>query len=141
MIECKHRAASAALNRCPKPRRAMSLTTLGAGLAIPGMVVGTPLFVTRGGASEGRGASDTFVLDRGGFDISIPAAGELTARDKVEIRNAVETLFDVKVEKVRTLIVRGRVRRMGRGWAKTQNWKKAMVHVKDGDTIDFFEGA
>lgn len=61
--------------------------------------------------------------------------------NKTEIRNAVETLFDVKVEKVRTLIVRGRVRRMGRGWAKTQNWKKAMVSVKDGDTIDFFEGA
>jgi len=61
--------------------------------------------------------------------------------NKAEIRNAVETLFDVKVEKVRTLIVRGRVRRMGRGWAKTQNWKKAMVSVRDGDTIDFFEGA
>ena len=61
--------------------------------------------------------------------------------NKTEIRNAVEELFDVKVEKVRTLIVRGRVRRMGRGWAKTQNWKKAMVSVKDGETIDFFEGA
>ena len=61
--------------------------------------------------------------------------------NKTEIRNAVEELFDVKVEKVRTLIVRGRVRRMGRGWAKTQNWKKAMVSVRDGDSIDFFEGA
>lgn len=61
--------------------------------------------------------------------------------NKAEIRNAVEELFDVKVLKVRTLIVRGRIRRMGRGWAKTQNWKKAMVSVKDGDTIDFFEGA
>ena len=61
--------------------------------------------------------------------------------NKTEIRNAVEELFDVKVLKVRTLIVRGRIRRMGRGWAKTQNWKKAMVSVKDGDTIDFFEGA
>lgn len=61
--------------------------------------------------------------------------------NKTEIRNAVEELFDVKVEKIRTLIVRGRVRRMGRGWAKTQNWKKAMVSVRDGDSIDFFEGA
>ena len=61
--------------------------------------------------------------------------------NKTQIRNAVEELFDVKVLKVRTLIVRGRVRRMGRGWAKTQNWKKAMVSVKDGDSIDFFEGA
>lgn len=65
------------------------------------------------------------------------------ARDanKAQIRSAVETLFDVKVTKVRTLIVRGNVRRMGRGWAKTQNWKKAMVSLRDGDTIDFFEGA
>lgn len=65
------------------------------------------------------------------------------ARDanKAQIRGAVETLFDVKVEKVRTLIVRGRVRRMGRGWAKTQNWKKAMVSLREGNSIDFFEGA
>lgn len=61
------------------------------------------------------------------------------ARDanKVEIRNAVETLFNVEVVSVRTLIVRGRMRRMGRGHAKTQNWKKAIVELKDGQTIDF----
>ena len=41
--------------------------------------------------------------------------------------------------KVHTLIVRGRIRRMGRGYAKTQNWKKAIVSLKQGDTIDFFE--
>ena len=66
------------------------------------------------------------------------------ARDanKAQIRSAIETLFpEVKVTKVRTLIVRGRVRRMGRGWAKTQNWKKAMVSLREGDSIDFFEGA
>jgi large subunit ribosomal protein L23 len=61
--------------------------------------------------------------------------------NKAQIRNAVETLFSVKVEKVRTLIVRGRMRRMGRGKAKTRNWKKAIVSLKSGDSIDFFEGA
>lgn len=61
--------------------------------------------------------------------------------NKVQIRNAVETLFNVKVERVHTMIVRGRIRRMGRGYSKTQNWKKAIVAVKAGDSIDFFEGA
>ena len=60
--------------------------------------------------------------------------------NKPEIRNAVETLFNVKVERVHTLIMRGRMRRMGRGSAKTQNWKKAMVLLKAGETIDLFSG-
>lgn len=60
---------------------------------------------------------------------------------KTQIRAAVETLFKVKVEKVRTMNVRGRMRRMGRGYAKTRNWKKAMVELKSGESIDLFEGA
>ena len=64
------------------------------------------------------------------------------ARDanKTQIRGAVEALWKVSVLKVHTLNVRGRMRRMGRGHAKTQNWKKAIVSLKQGDTIDFFEG-
>lgn len=61
--------------------------------------------------------------------------------NKIEIKNAVETLFKVGVVDVNTLIVRGRMRRMGRGHAKTRNWKKAIVTLKDGETIEFFEGA
>ena len=60
---------------------------------------------------------------------------------KRQIRDAVETLFDVSVEGVNTLIVRGRMRRMGRGRAKTRNWKKAIVQVAEGETIEFFEEA
>ena len=60
--------------------------------------------------------------------------------NKHEIKDAVETLFNVKVVGVKTLIVRGRIRRMGRGHAKTQNWKKAIVEVKAGETIDLGEG-
>jgi large subunit ribosomal protein L23 len=64
------------------------------------------------------------------------------ARDanKAQIRIAVETLWKVSVLKVHTLNVRGRMRRMGRGHAKTQNWKKAIVSLKKGDSIDLFEG-
>jgi large subunit ribosomal protein L23 len=61
--------------------------------------------------------------------------------NKIQIRQAVEKLFNVKVTDVRTLIVRGHMRRMGRGYEKTRNWKKAIVSVKEGDTIEFFEGA
>jgi large subunit ribosomal protein L23 len=61
--------------------------------------------------------------------------------NKIQIKQAVETLFNVKVTDVRTLIVRGHTRRMGRTYAKTPNWKKAIVSLKDGDSIEFFEGA
>jgi large subunit ribosomal protein L23 len=60
--------------------------------------------------------------------------------NKTQIRSAVEQLWKVSVTKVHTLNVRGRMRRMGRGHAKTQNWKKAIVSLKKGDSIDLFEG-
>jgi large subunit ribosomal protein L23 len=62
------------------------------------------------------------------------------ARDanKIDIRCAVEALFKVKVTSVNTLLMRGKDRRMGRGYAKMQNWKKAIVTLKEGDSIDFF---
>ena len=58
--------------------------------------------------------------------------------NKIQIKSAVEKLFNVKVESVNTLVMRGKDRRMGRGYARTQNWKKAMVTLQKGSTIDFF---
>jgi large subunit ribosomal protein L23 len=65
------------------------------------------------------------------------------ARDanKVQIRDAVQKLFNVQVTGVNTMVMRGKDRRMGRGYSKTQNWKKAIVTLKDGDSIDFFADA
>ena len=60
--------------------------------------------------------------------------------NKVQIKDAVETLFKVTVDDVHTLVMRGHMRRMGRTYAKTRNWKKAIVTVREGDSIDFFEG-
>lgn len=58
--------------------------------------------------------------------------------NKVQIKHAIELLFEgVKVDSVNTLVMRGKFRRMGRGYAKMQNWKKAIITLKDGD-IDFF---
>lgn len=59
--------------------------------------------------------------------------------NKIEIKNAVETLFKVKVEQVRTVNVAGKVKRVGRNIAKKQNWKKAYVTLEKGQSIDFFE--
>ena len=59
--------------------------------------------------------------------------------NKIEIRNAIQSLFKVTVTRVNTLVVRGRMRRMGKGVSKTQNWKKAIVTLKDGDKIQFFQ--
>jgi large subunit ribosomal protein L23 len=58
--------------------------------------------------------------------------------NKIQIRDAVEKLFNVKVVNVNTLVMRGKDRRMGRGYAKMQNWKKAMVTLQEGQSIDFF---
>lgn len=58
--------------------------------------------------------------------------------NKVQIKDAVQKLFNVKVESVNTMVYRGKDRRMGRGYAKMQNWKKAVVTLKEGDNIDFF---
>lgn len=62
-----------------------------------------------------------------------------TRANKIEIRNAVESLFDVTVKDVRTLIVRGKTRRVGRKIVKKPNWKKALVTLGEDDTIDAFE--
>ncbi len=61
--------------------------------------------------------------------------------NKIQIRNAVEKLFNVNVVSVNTLVVRGKERRMGRGHARMQNWKKAMVTLKEGESIDFFDAS
>jgi large subunit ribosomal protein L23 len=62
----------------------------------------------------------------------------LRGANKVQIKDAVQKLFNVKVESVNTMVYRGKDRRMGRGYAKMQNWKKAVVTLKEGDSIDFF---
>ncbi len=59
--------------------------------------------------------------------------------NKVEIRRAVESLFKVKVEKVRTLNYLGKNRRVGRRSGQRPNWKKAYVTLAAGQRIDFFE--
>ena len=58
--------------------------------------------------------------------------------NKIQIREAVEAMFQVKVVDVSTLVQRGKMKRMGRGLAKRRNWKKAVVTLREGDDIQFF---
>lgn len=59
--------------------------------------------------------------------------------NKIQIKDAIQTLFKVGVVDVNTLIMRGKEKRMGRGYAKLRNWKKAIVTLKQGDEIQFFD--
>lgn len=61
--------------------------------------------------------------------------------NKTEVRKAVETVFKVKVEKVHTLKVRSKPKRMGVFLGKSRAWKKAIVTLAEGERIEFFEGA
>jgi large subunit ribosomal protein L23 len=61
--------------------------------------------------------------------------------NKVEIRSAVETVFNVKVAEVRTMNYEGKMKRMGRYQGRRPGWKKAIITLAPGHTIELVEGA
>jgi large subunit ribosomal protein L23 len=71
------------------------------------------------------------VLNQVVFEVALDA-------NKYTVRDAVEKLFDVNVVNVNTLIMQGKRKRFGQNFGKRSNWKKAVVTLKDGDTIDFY---
>lgn len=90
----------------------------------PESIIRRPIFLTEKSNTQRDGNQFVFEVLRGA--------------NKIQIKDAVQKLFNVKVESVNTMNYRGKDRRMGRGYAKMQNWKKAVVTLKAGDTIDFF---
>lgn len=68
------------------------------------------------------------------FEVAVDA-------NKNDIKRAVEELFEVTVLAVRTMNVRGKIKTMGRFAGRRASWKKAIVTLSEGDTLDFFEGA
>lgn len=60
--------------------------------------------------------------------------------NKIEVKQAVEALFKVKVLDVRTISLKGKRRRLGRFVGRTPDWKKAVVTLQEGQSIEFFEG-
>ena len=60
--------------------------------------------------------------------------------NKIEIAKAVETLFSVKVKDVRTMNYAGKQKRQGKFVGRRNHWKKAIVTLVQGDSIELFEG-
>ena len=85
-----------------------------------------------GGAADRHAEGDTYA-QQVVFEVARDA-------NKIEIRGAVQSLFKVTVAEVRTLVVRGKHKRMGRFAGSRPSWKKAFVTLKPGDNIEFFEG-
>jgi large subunit ribosomal protein L23 len=85
-----------------------------------------------GGAAEARPEGESYA-QKVVFEVARDA-------NKVEVRRAVESLFKVSVTDVRTLVVRGKLKRVGRFAGRRPSWKKAFVTLKPGDNIEFFEG-
>jgi len=59
---------------------------------------------------------------------------------KHDVQRAVETLFDVKVVSVRTMRMAPKLRRVGKSAGRKPEWKKALVQLAEGQSIEFFEG-
>jgi large subunit ribosomal protein L23 len=59
--------------------------------------------------------------------------------NKIEIKDAVEKLFSVKVVKVRTANMHGKKKRVGKSFGQQSDWKKAIVTLEEGNKIDFLE--
>ncbi|OFZ54105.1 MAG: 50S ribosomal protein L23 [Bdellovibrionales bacterium RIFOXYC1_FULL_54_43] len=72
------------------------------------------------------------VAGRYAFEVALQA-------NKQEIKDAVQRLFNVKVREVRTMVMHGKVKRVGRFETKRSNWKKALVTLAEGQKIDFFQ--
>jgi large subunit ribosomal protein L23 len=60
--------------------------------------------------------------------------------NKIQVRTAVEQIFEVTVESVNMVTVRGKKKKFGRSVGQSKDWKKAIVKLKEGDKIELFEG-
>lgn len=76
----------------------------------------------------------TALMEQGKYTFRVPLAAT-----KVQIRQAVEQIFKVKVQAVNTMRYEGKVKRLGRTQGRRSDWKKAVVTLKPGETIELFE--
>ena len=89
-------------------------------------VIRRPVITEKTGIQKEDFNQVTFEVDRGA--------------NRLEIKRAVETVFNVRVDSVKTMHVKGKAKRRGRIVGKRRNWKKAIVKLMPGERIDFFEG-
>ncbi len=77
----------------------------------------------------------TALMQEGKYTFRVPLAAT-----KIQIRQSVEDVFKVKVAAVNTMRYEGKMKRMGRHQGRRSDWKKAIVTLKPGESIEFFEG-
>mgnify|MGYP002966327966 FL=1 len=77
----------------------------------------------------------TALMEQGKYTFRVPLAAT-----KIQIRQAVEQIFKVKVQAVNTMRYEGKLKRMGRTQGRRSDWKKAVVTLKPGEAIELFEG-
>ena len=77
----------------------------------------------------------TALMEQGKYTFRVPLAAT-----KIQIRQAVEQIFKVKVQAVNTMRYEGKLKRMGRKQGRRSDWKKAVVTLKPGEAIELFEG-
>lgn len=87
-------------------------------------IIRKPLITEKATAQKGAGQVVTFEVGRDA--------------NKLEIKQAVEKAFSVKVTDVRTMQCGGKKKRLGTNFGKRANWKKAYVSLAEGDSIDFY---
>ena len=77
----------------------------------------------------------TALMEQGKYTFRVPLAAT-----KIQIRQAVEQIFKVKVQAVNTMRYEGKLKRMGRTQGRRSDWKMAVVTLKPGEAIELFEG-
>ncbi|WP_314017929.1 50S ribosomal protein L23 [Dialister invisus] len=77
----------------------------------------------------------TALMEQGKYTFRVPLAAT-----KIQIRQAVEQIFKVKVQAVNTMRYEGKLKHMGRTQGRRSDWKKAVVTLKPGEAIELFEG-
>ncbi len=87
-------------------------------------VIRKPIVTEKASALKAEAGKIVFAVDRGA--------------KKADVKNAVEKLFDVKVTDVRTMVFRGKYKRVGKFAGRRQNWKKAIVTLAEGTDLDVF---
>jgi large subunit ribosomal protein L23 len=92
----------------------------------PYQIIKRPLITEKGMRLNEEGGTVVFRVD--------------ARANKLQIKHAVEVLFNVKVTKVNTLNVEGKKRRIRYREGKRPDWKKAYITLREGDSITFFEG-
>jgi len=89
-------------------------------------VIKKPLITEKGTKQKEQVNQLTFEVDR--------------SANKILVRNAIENIFKVKVLSVRVINIKGKKRMVGRNVGRKADWKKAIVRLAPGESIEFFEG-